>query len=200
MDRKWRVTQSSKLYKGFLELKGYALRHGLYRGGWSEELVRERIEGYHAAAVLPYDPLADKLVLIEQFRIGALEHAGGPWLLEVVGGIVESGEEPRQVARRETMEEAGCKVTELLPIADYLVTPGTSSERMTLFCGIVASEGAGGIHGLAHEGEDIRALVMPADEAMARLDAGEMSNSAILIAMQWLRIHRQALRARYLKR
>jgi ADP-ribose pyrophosphatase len=198
MKKEWRSIKIRSLYKGFLGLNGYTLRHTLFDGGWSGELVRERVESFHAAAVLPYDPRADALVLIEQFRIGALEYPGGPWLLEVVGGIVEAGESPQQVARRETLEEAGCEVRELVPIADYLVTPGTSSERMTLFCGIVESSGAGGLYGLSHEGEDIRAEVIPYHEVMARLDAGEMSNSTILIALQWLRLNRERLRNAWL--
>ncbi len=190
----YQIDDQELIYQGFLGLKRYRLRHQCFAGGWSGPLVRERIEGYRAAAVLPYDPLRDELVLIEQFRIGAVGRVENPWLLEVVGGLVEGEEEPEAVARRETLEEAGCAVQRLIPICDYLVTPGSSDEYLSLFCGIVESREAGGIYGLAHEGEDIRACVLPYAEAEAELYRGRINSSAILIAMQWLVIHRPALR------
>ena len=96
-------------YDGFFRMERYRLRHRLFRGGWSRELTRELFARGHAAAVLPYDPLLDAVVLVEQFRIGALEAPGGPWLLEIVAGIIEPGETPEDVVRREAVEEADCQ-------------------------------------------------------------------------------------------
>ena len=79
-------------------------------------LVRELFERGHAAAVLPYDPVTDRVLMIEQFRIGALAAPGGPWLLEIVAGVIDPGEIPEEVVRRETVEETGCHLQKVVPI------------------------------------------------------------------------------------
>ncbi|KAF0138678.1 MAG: ADP-ribose pyrophosphatase, partial [Rhodospirillaceae bacterium] len=172
----------------------YRLCHRLYDGGWGSPLKREVFERGHAVAVLLYDPERDVLVLIEQFRIGALAAGWNPWLLEVVAGIIEDGETVEEVARREVREEAGCDVITLERVGRYLVSPGGSTETVELFCGRVDSIHAGGTHGRLEEGEDIRTVVVPAGEALAMLAEGAFSNGAILIVMLWFTLHRDRLR------
>jgi ADP-ribose pyrophosphatase len=185
-------------YRGFFRLERYRLRHTLFAGGWSEELDRELLERGHAAAVLLYDPACDAVVLVEQFRIGALASPRGPWLIEIVAGIVGPGESGADVARREAVEEAGCTVQDLIPICDYLVSPGGSSERIALFCARVDSRNAGGIHGLAHEGEDIRVRVVPFAEALDMVRDGRIDSASPIIALQWLALNRTEVRRRWL--
>jgi len=189
------ILDKSEQYKGYFRINRYRLRHRLYAGGWSGELRRELFERGHAVGVLPYDPAADSIVLIEQFRIGALVAGMDPWLTEVAAGIIEEGEAPEEVARRETREEAGIEVMDLMPICRYLVSPGGSSESVILFCGRVDSRGAGGIHGLAAEHEDIKVDVVPYAEAMRRLEEGDFTNAISIIALQWLALHRGRVRA-----
>ena len=185
----------SQRYSGFFRINGYRLRHRLFAGGWSGVIEREVFERGHAVGVLPYDPVADSLVLIEQFRIGALVAGMSPWLIEVVAGIIEEGEAPEEVARRETLEEAGLEIQALMPMCRYLVSPGGSSESVLLYCGRVDSRGAGGIHGLAEEHEDIRVDRVAYEEAMHLLEEGRVTNSVSLIALQWLALHRDRVRA-----
>ena len=185
----------SQRYSGFFRINGYRLRHRLFAGGWSGVIEREVFERGHAVGVLPYDPVADSLVLIEQFRIGALAAGMSPWLIEVVAGIIEEGEAPEEVARRETLEEAGLEIRALMPMCRYLVSPGGSSESVLLYCGRVDSRGAGGIHGLAEEHEDIRVDRVAYEEAMHLLEEGRVTNSVSLIALQWLALHRDRVRA-----
>ena len=185
----------SQRYSGFFRINGYRLRHRLFAGGWSGVIEREVFERGHAVGVLPYDPVADSLVLIEQFRIGALVAGMSPWLIEVVAGIIEEGEAPEEVARRETQEEAGLEIQALMPMCRYLVSPGGSSESVRLYCGRVDSRGAGGIHGLAEEHEDIRVDRVAYGEAMRLLEEGRVTNSVSLIALQWLALHRDRVRA-----
>ena len=94
-------------YQGFFRLERVRLRHSLHRGGMSPVLVRETLEKGDVVAVLPYDPVADTVVMIEQFRVGAIGAPRGAWLLEIVAGLMEPGEQPDDVARREATEEAG---------------------------------------------------------------------------------------------
>jgi ADP-ribose pyrophosphatase len=191
------VFEQAVCYQGFFRLERYRLRHRLFSGAWSREMVREVFERGHAAAVLPYDPGRDQVVLVEQFRIGALRAPEGPWLLEIVAGIIEPGETPEEVVRREAIEESGCVLQDVVPICDYHVSPGGTTERIALFCGKVDAAHIGGIHGLAEEAEDIRVLVVPADEAIALLHAGKILSAAPIIALQWLLLNREALRRRW---
>jgi ADP-ribose pyrophosphatase len=181
-------------YKGFFEIVSYRFRHRLFAGGWSGEIQREVFERGHAVGVLPYDPAADALVLIEQFRIGALVAGLEPWQTEIVAGIIEPGEAPEDVARREAMEEAGAAIGPLMPVCRYVVSPGGASESVQVFCGRVDSEGLGGIHGLPEENEDIRVEVHSFAAAMAALDAGKITNAVTIIALQWLALNRARLR------
>jgi len=188
------IIDKSLRYKGFFEIVSYRFRHRLFAGGWSGEIQREVFERGQAVGVLPYDPAADAVVLIEQFRIGALVARMAPWQTEIVAGIIEEGEKIEDVARREAEEEAGAAVGELIPIFRYLVSPGGASESVQLYCGRVDSRGLGGFHGLADENEDIRVWVQSADDALAALDAGKIGNAVTIIALQWLALNRERLR------
>jgi ADP-ribose pyrophosphatase len=192
------LLNKTEKYKGYFRIVLYRFRHRLFAGGWSEEIRREVFERGHAAAVLPYDPVADAVVLIEQFRIGALAAGMNPWQTEIVAGIIEDGEAPEEVARRESQEEAGITPSALMPICRYIVSPGGSSESVALFCGRVDSRGAGGIHGLDEEHEDIRVDVLPFAEAMRWLEAGRIGNAVSIIALQWLALNRDRVRRTWL--
>ncbi len=181
-------------HDGYFRMDTYRLRHERFAGGWTDPFTRELFERGNAAVVLPYDPVRDTVVLIEQFRIGAYAAGLSSWLVEAVAGIVEPGESPEDVVRREALEEAGCAITALEEIGPVLPSPGGCSEILYLYCGRVDSEGAGGIHGLDHEHEDIRAFVLPAAEAFARLGRGEFLNANLVIPLQWLALNRDRLK------
>ncbi len=188
------VVESNEVnFQGFFQLKTLQLRHRLFSGEWSQLLRRELFERGEAVAVLLYDPIKDSVVLTEQFRVGALQDERSPWLIELVAGCVEPGEIPVDVAARETREEAGTDYQHLIPICRYWVSPGGTSERMHVYCGIVDSQGVGGVHGLAHEGEDIRLMTLSLDRALELLEAGVINNAATIIALQWLQIHKSRL-------
>lgn len=185
-------------YEGFYRLERIALRHRLFAGGMSPVITREIIEKGDVAAVLLYDPRRDEVVMIEQFRVGARDDPRGPWLLEIVAGLIEPGETPEQVARREALEEAGCTVTDLVPITTFYVSPAKTSQRTWLYCGRVDASRAGGVHGLAHEGEDIRVVCLSAEDALALVGQGRADSAWPLIALLWFAREREALRGRWI--
>lgn len=191
------ILAKDTVYDGYFRIDRYRLRHRRHEGGWTGEITREVFERGHVAAVLPYDPERDAVVLIEQFRIGAWAAAKPCWLTEIVAGVIDDGESAEAVARREMEEETGCPVTALEPIGSYLSSPGGTSESVALFVGRVDSRKAGGIHGLPDENEDIKVLARPWSEVEAELKAGLLTNAATLIALQWLALNRDALRRRW---
>ncbi|MGF1725219.1 ADP-ribose diphosphatase [Photobacterium nomapromontoriensis] len=183
------------LYQGFFNMVKYRFRHRLFAGGWSEPMDRELFERGHAAALLPYDPETDRVVLVEQFRVGAMAADCSPWQLEIVAGIIEPNEITEDVVRREAVEEAGVSVTELHKITRYLSSSGGCSETLDIFVGRVDSTTANGIHGLAEEGEDIRVHVVSRDEAYRWVESGKIENAASIIALQWLQLNYARLQA-----
>ena len=192
-----RILACETVYQGYFRIDRYRLQHRRHDGGWTQELTREVFERGHAVGVLPYDPCRDEVVLIEQFRIGA--HAAGwaPWQLEAVAGVIDPGETAEEVARRESLEEAGLTLLDLAPMAEFLVSQGAVTETVRLFCGRVDAAGAGGIHGLEHEGEDIKVVVVPFAELPGLLAANKVTNATGLVALQWLLLNRDELRARW---
>ncbi|MEQ9189409.1 MAG: NUDIX domain-containing protein [Alphaproteobacteria bacterium] len=189
-----RILERTRAFQGYFAVGRYRLRYRRHDGQWSPELTREVFERGHAVAVLPYDPVRDAVVLIEQFRIGAHVAGRAAWLIEVVAGIAGPGEDNDSVARRETLEETGLAVSDLVAGPDYLVSPGGSSESVALFCGRVDSSQALPFAGQADEGEDIRVFVEPANQAIARLHAGTLSNAFTIIALGWFEREREQLR------
>ena len=184
-------------YQGYFRVDAYTFRHRRFDGGWTEPMNREVFERGHAAAVLPYDPDREAFVLCQQFRIGAYAAGLPGWQLELVAGIIEPGEEPEDVAQRETQEEVGRKLLDLWPVQHFLVSPGGTSETIQLYVGRVASEGAGGIFGLDTEHEHIRASVLTEHELMRLLDDNQINNASLLIAALWFARNRNEIRARW---
>lgn len=184
------IEATDVVYNGYFKMIKYRFRHRLFAGGWSEVIDRELFERGHAVAMLPYDPVSDKVVLVEQIRVGAMVDSDSPWQLEIVAGIIDKDETPENVAVREAEEEAGLTVHELAPMTSYLSSSGGCSERIHLYLGIVDAAQAEGIHGLADEGEDILVHVVSFDQAMQWVTEGKIENAASIIALQWLALNK----------
>ena len=193
MNYSWKLNKRSTLFEKYFQLDEYHLSHELFRGGYSDVFTREIFERGSVVALLPYDPTRGKVVLIEQFRVGAIHGEEPPWLIECVAGIVEAGEVEDRVAIRESQEEAGCEIEQLHRISRYYVSPGGSTEECTLYCGIVDSRSIGGFHGLAEENEDIRVEVVDAETAYAWVAEGKIKSSATIIALLWLQLNEDRL-------
>ena len=195
---RWTVIKKELIYNGFFKLTGIQLQHDLFAGGQSKVLTRELLDRGQAIAVLPYDPVSDELVLVEQFRIGAGEDESGPWMMEIIAGYQEPGESAEAVAYREAEEEAGCVVTKLLPMYKYYSSPGGSNEQIQVFLGRTESSDIAGIHGLDEEGEDIKVHVISSALAFDWLENGRIDSAAPIIALQWFRMNRERIRKQWL--
>ncbi|WP_394147624.1 ADP-ribose diphosphatase [Shewanella atlantica] len=187
------LLEKRTLFKGFFTLDEYRFKHRLFDGGWSGEVVREVFERGNAVVVLPYDPITDQVILIEQIRIPALQSSRTPWLLELVAGMVEAGESSAEVAVRELKEEAGVEAGKIEEIASYFSSPGGSSERYDFFWAGVDASQAEGIHGLSEEHEDIKVHVLGREQAFALVKDGIINNASTVIGLQWLELNYQTL-------
>jgi ADP-ribose pyrophosphatase len=192
------ILSRERRYAGFLKVDEFRLRHRLFAGGWTPVLSRELMDRGNAVCAALYDPTRDSVVLIEQFRIGA--HVGGhpAWMVECVAGMLKADEDPVDVARREIAEETGLATFEIVHAGRALASPGGTSEMVEMFVARVDASAAGGIHGLAHEGEDIRVLVEPFDAALASFyDGRRIGSSFTLMTLQWLALNRARLRVEW---
>jgi ADP-ribose pyrophosphatase len=186
---KFEKLQKESLYRGFFELNRYTFKHQQFAGGWSEPFQREIFERGHASAALLLDRPRERIVMVEQFRPGAIDTQSNPWLLEPVAGIIESGEHPEEVVKREALEEAGCQVGRLHKICEYLVSPGGSTERIWLYLAEIDSANLPQLGGLEHEQEDILIHQIPVAHAFDMLNKGQFNNAMSLIAIQWLKLN-----------
>ncbi|HDY7966919.1 TPA: ADP-ribose diphosphatase [Vibrio vulnificus] len=192
------VLSKEPLFQGFFKMIKYRFRHKLFAGGWSNVIEREMFERGHAAAMLPYDPVRDQVVLIEQIRVGALEHQH-PWQLEIVAGMIDRDESADDVVRREAQEEAGLEVGQLVSVVSYYPSAGGCSEKLDVFIGEVDASKAHGIHGLDYEDEDIRVHVMTREQAYDLVKQGKIENGASIIALQWLELNHLQLKSQWLE-
>ena len=188
-------------YQGFFQLNSYHIQHQLYAGGVSGEIRRELFQLGDAVAVLPYDPVRDCVVLVQQFRIGAYmagcadrqagQQPASPWLIECIAGMIDTNRTATAVAHSEAIEEAGIEIQQLTPIMRYFSTPGSCSERVHLFAATCDASLAYGVHGLDCENEDIKVLSLPLTTALDLLQQGRISSASTVIALQWLQLHKQ---------
>jgi len=151
-----------------------------------------------ATIVLPYDPVRDRVLLVEQFRVGPLARGDATqWQLEPIAGHIDAGETPRDAALREAQEEAGLTLHHLEKVAEVYATPGTSTEFYYIFLGLTdLPDDIIGIGGLTSEGEDIRSHLMAFDDLMGFVDRFSAANTPLVLSALWLARHRERLRSR----
>jgi ADP-ribose pyrophosphatase len=191
------VVERREAYSGFFSLDVVHLRHRLFAGGWSGTLKRELFRMRRAVTVLPWDPVRDAVVLIEQFRVGVIDAQPRPWLLEACAGLTEEGETLEEVARRECLEECGLAPRRVAFACDYVSSPGACSERVSSFIGEVTAPEETGTFGVAAEHEDIRTHVLAFDEAYALIGKGDVVAVTAVVTLLWLKANREQLRAEW---
>ncbi|MCR5085359.1 MAG: NUDIX domain-containing protein [Succinivibrionaceae bacterium] len=190
-----------RLIQSRFALDQYELSYKRFDGSVTPVLKREIFErDQNAVSVLPYDPRTDEVVLIEQFRPGALNDPVSPWLIEVVAGMIDSGEKPLDAVIRELAEESGIVLgpSDLRYICAIYPSPGGCSERLSMFIASVDTDHLARHGGLEAESEDIRIFKSSASDAFAACDSGRICNCAAMVSLQYLRIHHQELRESFL--
>lgn len=184
-------------HAGFFLTKTYRLQHPKFDGTLGAPVMREVFVATDAAIVLPYDPERDRVLLVEQFRMGPYGRGDGkPWMLEPVAGRIDGGETPEQTAYRECVEEAGLALKGLEHISSHYCSPGGSTEYFHCYLGLCdLPEEVQGQGGLDTEHEDIRTHVLPFERAYDLIASGEADNGPLIMSLIWLSKERDRLRA-----
>ncbi|WP_299671615.1 NUDIX domain-containing protein [uncultured Roseobacter sp.] len=186
-----------RVYAGFFALDEIDLRHTRFDGDLSDEMTRGVFVVSDAALVLPYDPMRDRVLVVEQMRVGPLARGDATcWQFEPVAGLIDPGETPEETARREAMEEAGVTLGALHPVGESYASPGNSTEFYYTFVGIAdLPDAAAGLGGLEAEQEDIRAHLMSFEDLMRLCDTLQAANTPLVMLAYWLARHRERLRS-----
>lgn len=192
MKYKFHVLGNKAIYQGFHNIELLEFSFDKFAGDTSGVVTREVFRRKPCVGLLPFDPIRQEIILIEQIRPGPISNNHpNPWLLEIVAGIVEEDEDAADTAIREAQEEANCSITKIIPLYEYYVSPGCTSETIKLFCGITDTTHAGGIFGVQAENEDIKVHVVNLQDAFELLKSGQIINAATIVALQWLIINHQ---------
>jgi len=182
---KYKIISKKNLYKGFFQTNELKFTHQKHDGSWSKAVSREIFSGAHVSTLLPFDPKKKEIILIQQFRAGAILRYNKDYLYEIVAGIIGKNENPEDTAIRECLEETGCKVKKISPIQSYFPAPGSSESFYHLFFGEVDSFKGQRIKGLENESEDILVKSFKIDEVKKMLKNKLILNAVTLIALQW---------------
>lgn len=190
------VERPTPSHAGFFALDILHLRHRRFDGGMSPPLTREVFVAGDAVTVLPYDPVRDRVLLVEQMRIGPLGRGDPlPWQLEAIAGRIDPDETPEDAARREAVEEAGLVLGALEKVAEYYPTPGAVTEYLYSYVALCdLPDDVAGVFGAADEAEDIKGHVVPFDRLVEVMAAGEIGNAPLLLTVLWLQRERARLR------
>ncbi|WP_300030461.1 NUDIX domain-containing protein [uncultured Roseobacter sp.] len=197
LDGQVTVARTRRPYANYFALDEYDLTHERFDGGTTPEVMRAVFRAPDATLVLPYDPVRDRVLLVEQMRMGPLARGDRVlWQLEPVAGRLDPGEAPQDAARREAFEEASLQIGDMFSVAEAYCSPGNSSEFYYIYVGFAdLPDTASGTGGLISEQEDIRSHILSFEELMAMCDRMELANAPLITSAYWLARHRSRLRA-----
>ncbi|MGW6536167.1 NUDIX domain-containing protein [Streptomyces sp. NPDC055051] len=156
------------------------------RDGTWETQQRETYDRGNGAVVLPYDAERGCVLLTRQFRYPAYVngHPDG-MLVEAAAGLLDE-DDPLTAVRREAAEELGVTLTDVTPVMDVYMSPGSVTERLHFYAAPYTPAdrtGTGG--GVPEEGEDIEVLEVPFAEALSMTRDGRVTDGKTVLLLQW---------------
>lgn len=185
--RKVEIEKTRIIFDDIFKMEEAYLRYERFNGEMSEVVRRISLERGDSVAVIIRNLNTGKIILVNQFRYPSLAKGNG-WIIETIAGIVDEGETPEDSARRETQEETGLTASKLEHIATFYPSPGGSSERIFLYYSEVSGDGAiyDGTGGLVSEGEDIQVLELSLEEALDKVNSGEIVDAKTIVGILWI--------------
>ncbi|WP_170393773.1 NUDIX domain-containing protein [Ruegeria arenilitoris] len=189
------VQSHRRAYVNYFGVEELDVQHRQHDGTMGPVLHRSGLMQGAAVVVLPYDPVRDTVLLVEQFRAPVfLIDDPEPWMWEPVAGMIDPGETPDQAAHREVQEEAQVSLNALEYAGGAYSSSGSSTEYVYLYVGLADLTRTIDNGGVATEGEDIRTQILPYDAFLQKVDNNEFKDLPLLMMANWLARHRDRLR------
>ena len=187
------------VYKGFFSVEEHDLTYQKFNNEQSNVVTRSTLVSSDAVIVLPYDPVNDRILLIEQFRAGPyVKGDENPWVLEPIAGLIDEGETPENAGIREAQEEAHLEIKRLELVARSYPSPGISTEFFHQYIGIVELlDSSNLIAGLSSENEDIRSHIFEYEQFFEMIESGKVKVGPLILLGLWLSKNRNRLRKTY---
>ena len=187
------------VYKGFFSVEEHDLTYQKFNNERSDIVTRSTLVSSDAVIVLPYDPVNDRILLIEQFRVGPyIKGDENPWVLEPIAGLIDAGETPESAGLREALEEAHLEIKRLELVARSYPSPGISTEFFHQYIGIVELlDSSNLIAGLSSENEDIRSHIFEYEQFFEMIESGKVKVGPLILLGLWLSKNRNRLRKTY---
>ncbi|WP_010112953.1 NUDIX domain-containing protein [Acinetobacter sp. P8-3-8] len=189
-DKDVEIQSREYAYQGFVQVEKISLRHRLFnQSEYTTVIQRELIRRKEAAGVLIYNDQQRKFVLIEQFRVGAIDDQVSPWQLEIIAGVLDGDESPESCIRRESVEESGCELDQIELLFSFYPSAGACDEIFHLYVAQAELPSEGGVFGMPDEGENIKLHIIPYADLNFLLHSKRLCNAPIIMALQWLQQH-----------
>ena len=191
------IERKSRAYTGYFAVDEVSLRHERFDASTSPLIERSYFIAGDAALVLPYDPVRDRVLLVEQMRMGPLGR-GDPeiWHLEPIAGRIDPGETAEHAARREATEEASLELSALETVARGYPSPGDSTGYYHIFVAVTdLPDTVAGVGGLANEDENIRSRLISFEDFIEMAEQQAIANTPLTLLAYWLAYHRSRLRS-----
>ena len=187
------------VYKGFFSVEEHDLTYQKFNNERSDIVTRSTLVSSDAVIVLPYDPVNDRILLIEQFRVGPyIKGDENPWVLEPIAGLIDEGETPESAGIREALEEAHLEIKRLELVARSYPSPGISTEFFHQYIGIVELlDSSNLIAGLQSENEDIRSHIFEYEQFFEMIESGKVKVGPLILLGLWLSKNRNRLRKKF---
>jgi ADP-ribose pyrophosphatase len=165
----YEVVSSRSLYQG----RVLSLRADEVRMPGGSTAVREVVENLGAVAVVALDE-QDRVALIRQYR-----HPVGRTLWELPAGLLDVSDEPAvRTAARELFEETHLAAKQWDLLLDLNPSPGFTNEAVRVFLARDIADSLDDRYaGEDDEESEMEVTRVPLDDAVARVFAGQITNS-----------------------
>lgn len=189
MNKSINILKSEILSDNWYTLK--KITYEYTNGDGSKEIQeREAYDRGNGATILLYNTDLRTVILTRQFRLPTFINGNeSGMLIEACAGLLDK-DNPEDCIKRETEEETGYQITDVRKVFEAYMSPGSVTEILYFFIAeyhesMKVSEGGG----VAHEQENIEVLEMSIDEALNKVETGEIKDAKTIMLLQYVRLN-----------
>ncbi len=188
---KVKIINQTTIFDDFFKIKKANLQYEMFDGQMSKTITRLNCERRNSVGAVIFNRDTQKVVLVNQFRFPCYQeqksqyHEG--WISEIIAGIVDEGETSEDAIKRETKEETGYIVEKTEKIGKFYLSPGYSSEQITLYYIEIDKQTLQNTNrGLLSEGENIKIVEYDLKDLYSAIYKNKLEDAKTIIGIQYL--------------